>query len=100
MGGMKETEIRMGDKRKGEGLELNQPYVYLPVATGRREGKREKGERRKEGGKERGREEGEGKGRGKGRAGRKLLFTSCNCSFRTTGSQCCTRDWLAPGCST
>ena len=28
------------------------------------------------------------------------IFTSCNCSFRTTGSQCCTGDWLAPGCST
>ena len=46
------------------------------------------------------RERGGDRNRGEEREGGKVFYTSCNCSFRITGCQCCTRDWLAPGCST
>ena len=73
---------------------------------GREEGEgKEEGEGREEREWEKLKEKEEGKreedeGVGERSEGGKLFFTSCNCSFRTTGSRCCTRDWLAPGCST
>ena len=105
---------------------LDSDQYPLPVSDeggegrrrGRKGGKERGGEGR--GGEEkrkgkRGKKEREGKGevrglrwrerkggrKGRGKEGeKKNYFTSCNCSFRTTGSQCCTRDWLAPGSST